>query len=132
MITAASTLTFPSQAEIQAALMAGPLPGDTAILFPVSGKKALVLTARWGTVTTDSGPMDWLKSHSAALRSLLRLRELGFKESGFTESLPPLVTLRTLGRDDRHEAQNLWRSLAAVREDRTFLPLVTKISRSGK
>lgn len=130
IITSGPSLEHPTQAALQEALLRGPLPGTTAVMVPVSGKKAIILTAKWGMVASDFGAMHWQGSHSAALKSFLRLRAIGFRESGFVEPFPPMVTLMGLPRDERMEAQKLWQSLTAVRQDRTFLPLVTKISRS--
>lgn len=131
VITTNPSLAYPSQAELQDVLLRGPLPNTTAVMVPVSGKKAIILSAKFGMVSSDFGSLHWQPSHSVALRSILRLRTLGFKESGFVEPFPPMVTLMGLPREERLEAQHLWQSLATVRQDRTFLPLVTKISRSN-
>jgi hypothetical protein len=130
IVTSDPSLSHPSQAELQHILLQGPLPSTTAVMVPVSGKKAIILSAKWGMVASDFGGMHWQASHSAALKHVLRLRALGFRESGFVEPFPPMVTLMGLQKAERMEAHNLWRSLATVRQDRTFLPLVTKISRS--
>ena len=130
VITTAPTLRQPTQAELQTLLLTGSLPGDTAVLAPVSGKKAIVLNARWGMVATDSGALSWQPGHARALAALLRLRALGFRESGFSEQMPPWVTLRNLPAAERKEAQQLWQSLSLAREDRVVLPLLAKLSRS--
>lgn len=130
IITTTPSLNHPTQTEIQQVLLRGPLSNTTAVMVPVSGKKAIILSAKWGMVASDFGAMHWQASHSAALKNILRLRALGFRESGLVEPYPPMVTLMGLPRDERLEAQQLWQALATVRQDRTFLPLVTKISRS--
>jgi hypothetical protein len=130
IVTSDPTLSHPSQADLQQVLLRGPLPSTTAVMVPVSGKKAIILSAKWGMVASDFGGLYWQASHSAALKNLLRLRALGFRESGFVEPFPPMVTLMGLPKAERMEAQQLWQALATVRQDRTFLPLVTKISRS--
>ena len=130
IITADPSLTYPGQSDLQQILLAGPLPSTTAVMVPVSGKKAIILSAKFGMVASDFGSMHWQHGHSQALKSMLRLREIGFKESGFIEPLPPMVTLMGLDRDQRMESQRLWQALATVRQDRTFLPLAIRISRS--
>lgn len=124
------SLVYPRQSDLQSMLLRGYVPGDTAVLVPVTGKKAIVLSARWGVVATDAGTVDWQRSHASALGSVLQLRAMGFREGGFVEPLPPWPVLKGLGPTDRKEAQRLWQVLAPAREDRALLPLLMRISRS--
>lgn len=130
IITSEPSLAYPGQLELQQILLNGPVPSTTAVMVPVSGKKAIILSAKFGMLSSDFGSLYWQPGHSAALKSILRLREIGFKESGFIETFPPMVTLMGLDREQRVESQRLWQSLATVRQDRTFLPLAIRISRS--
>lgn len=71
-------------------LLAGPLPGDQALVVPLRpGRKHLLPEATWGHVTTDDARLPWAAGDVTRLEALLRLRGHGFGSRMLTDPAPP-------------------------------------------
>lgn len=121
-------LYHPTGTDLRHAL-AGATPNDMAILFPVSGKKAVAPHALWGQVTTDFGPFTWERRHAQAVKQLMALKSYRIPESALGAPAPPGYVLDRLGPADWQNVQHLWGELARLRQDKVMLPVLIKMTR---
>lgn len=124
----AQRLHHPSGSQLRE-MLSRPIPADTLVLFPVTGKKAVAPNARWGKITTDSGPLTWTRRHAVAVKDLTELKALGVPESALPLPAPPGYTLDTLAATDWAATQDAWRRLAPMRQDKTLFPALVKMTR---
>jgi len=110
-------------------VLAGAIPLDTAVLFPVSGKKAVAPHARWGYITTDFGPFRWERRHAQAVKRLMALKAFKIPEAALSDPAPPGYVLDRLGTTDWQNVQQMWRDLAPIRQDKAMLPVLVKMTR---
>lgn len=124
----ATTYTHPTGEQLRNAL-AGPIPGDTAILLPITGKKAVAPRARWGRLTIDSGPIEWTRPLARATQHVIALKRLGFTEPMLTNPAPAPSIFDALDIDTWIRAQSTWEALDPIRRDKTLFPVALKLSR---
>ena len=124
-------MTTPGHADL-IDILSKPLPGDVAVVVPVSGKKLLVPLARWGYLTTDTQTFTWTARHKRLLKTVIELREFGTPEGAFVEASPPFVLFTSLPPHQHDHVRDLWRILAPLRADKALLPMFVKLSRKDK
>lgn len=122
------TLTHPKGTELRKAL-SGPIPPDTAIMVPVSGKKAVAPLAKWGTLTTDNGPIAWSKRHAQSVKQLMWLKALGISEMSLSEPAPPVYALNRADAEQWAQLQQSWSDLKPIRANKTLFPMLVKLTR---
>ena len=113
-------------------VLSKPIPPHVAVSFPVSGKKAILPTARWGAVATDAHVIDWSARNFRQVKTALVLREMGVGEPALAEDSPPYYLLSKTDPSQHAEIKRLWRILEPARKDKTMLPFIQKISRKDK
>lgn len=128
---ATGSLTRPSYAELRAVLSAA-LPRDVAVTVPIEGRKAVLASARWGTVATDAGCITWTSAHRAALATVVELTSFGFTEGLLSHPSPPFGVLSRAPIDQHARIRQLWSSLARWREDVAAWPLLVRLARRDK
>lgn len=113
-------------------MLSRPIPSTMALSIPLSGKKIVLPTARWGMVATDTRVMRWTSRNHHQLQAALELRALGAGESALAEPSPPYFLLDKTELDQHARIKFLWDVLRPVREDKTMLPLFQNLSRKDK
>lgn len=109
-----------------------PIPSNMAISIPLSGKKIVLPTARWGMVATDARLLRWSPRNHRQLKAALELRALGTGEVALAEPSPPYYLLDKTDTGDHPRIKMLWDALKPVRDDKMMLPLIQNLSRKDK
>lgn len=109
-----------------------PTPSHMAIVIPLSGKKLVLPTARWGMVATDTKVFRWSARNYRQLQAALELRGMGVGEPALADSSPPYYLLDKTSPDQHPRIKELWDVLAPVRDDKTMLPFIQNVSRKDK
>lgn len=125
MLVSAAGAQVPTRALV-VALLGTPVPETIALTLPVLGKKHLLPAARWGSVTSDQGPLGWGSAEANLFSCLLRAREAGCTEGDLAAAAPPFTLMRSgVGAAELFsiwECFGVWRSLphwpVAVRASR--------------
>lgn len=111
----------------------GPIPLNVAISVPLSKKKAVLPTARWGQVAFDTMRTTWTPRMLRQLRAARHLRARGVAEPDLLADSPPGYLLAKVDTPEEHDlVVRLWRALDPVRHDKTFMPLLLTLSRKDK
>lgn len=118
----------PTGTQLRKAL-SGPIAADTAIMLPVSGKKAVAPLAQWGMLATDGGPITWERRHAQSVKQLLWLKSLGVPERALPDSAPPAYVLNRADAEQWERLQKAWSDLQPVRQDKTLFPMLVKLTR---
>lgn len=121
-------LHHPSGTELRRAL-SGPTPTTMAVLFPVSGKKAVAPGSQWGKIATDSGPLTWTRRYAQAVKDLMGLKAVGITEPALSNPAPPSHSLDTLDAKTWTYVQDTWRRLEPLRQDKAIFPTLVKMTR---
>lgn len=123
-----TTFQHPTGTALRQAL-SGPIPGDVAIMLPVSGKKAVAPLAQWGQLTTDGGPTRWDRRRAQVVKQLMWLKSLGIPEMALTDPAPPVYALNRADPEQWGKLQQTWRDLQPARADKTTFPMLVKLTR---
>lgn len=123
-----ATLERPDLAALRVVL-SGPIPADTAVIVPLSGKKIIAPNARWGMLVSDTGLLRWTGRHKRLMGCAVALREMGFPESSLREDSPAFPILASLPVEQHEEVRSMWREMKPIRDDKTILPLFLFLSR---
>lgn len=120
-----------SKADLVEAL-SRPISSRMALSIPLSGKKMVLPTARWGMVATDTRMIQWSPRNHRQLRAALELRGLGVGEPALADPSPPYYLLDKTDPVDHPRIKELWAVLQPVRDDKTMLPFIQNVSRKDK
>ena len=75
--------------------LASPLGPDRSVVLPLHRNRKHVLPdARWGRLCVDDAALDWTTADADRLRTMNRLRGLGFSTSAMARPAPPFSVLR--------------------------------------
>lgn len=121
-------LKHPTGTELRSALN-GPIPSDTAILLPVSGKKAVAPLGQWGRLVTDGGPVEWNRQRAQAVAHLRELKAMGIVEMALSGLAPPAYVLDRVDAAQWEQVQKSWSVLRPFREDKALFPMLVKLTR---
>lgn len=127
----ADGMTHPSVRELREGVLAGPIPVNTAVVVPISGKKVLLPRARRGALTFDGGVGPWTHRDRTLLDVAVSLRA---RDIGEKELLSPSPPIRVLLNTDPATHEDLfaqWSLLAPLRKDKVRAPLFLHLSRNG-
>lgn len=125
-----ATFCHPNGAQLRAALN-GPIAADIAILLPITGKRAVAPHARWGTLTTDTGPFKWERRHARLVQALLTLKKRGLTEPTLKEDDLPQYVFDKVPADLWEDTYAQWRRIAPVRQDKPLFSALLKLSREN-
>jgi hypothetical protein len=107
-----------------ARILAARLPARTAVLVPLHpGRKHLLPSASWGTITTGEATFGWTAGDADRLQALTRLRHDGFGTRMLARPAPAYAVLRRLADTRRGPALDDWTALRPWRERRPWLTL---------
>lgn len=116
-------------AGVYALLSSGPLEPTCALTVPLRpGRKHLVPLARWGQVTLDDLAVPWRTSDAIALRTVGRLRSLGFGSRMLAEPAPAWSVLRQQPRSQWSRISADWASLQCWRPASPWLSLALHLT----
>ncbi len=101
-----------------------PLPGVSALVVPLHpGRKHLLPDAQWGRITVDDASLTWTPADVTRLRTLRKLRLLGFGPRLLVAPAPQWQVLRQLAPAQRLRVQQEWPSLNTWRRSRLWFDL---------
>jgi hypothetical protein len=107
-----------------AAMLATSLPPRTAVLIPLQpGRKHLLPSAAWGTITTGDATFGWTTGDAVRLHALARLRRDGFGTRMLAGPAPAYPVLRRLPATRQGPVLDDWAALRPWRERRPWLTL---------
>lgn len=98
--------------EVYQLLASRSLTVTTAVIVPLKpGRKHLLPTARWGTVTIDDANLRWTDADASRLRAVAQLRTCGFGSRMILEPAPAFSVLRKMPPGDWAQTQRTWHLL---------------------
>lgn len=122
------TSTRPTPTVLRALLIA-PLPLTAAVTLPVGKRKHLLPQARWGSVTSDHGPMPWTARDAFRFITVLRLRRLGFTEADLRRDAPPFDPFARLAADEQGRTLSDWQEVNTWRTAQSTFTMALAASR---
>ena len=111
-------------------LAGGALATDSCVVVPLRpGRKHLLPTAVWGRVCVDDARLIWGPLHAELLRTVFRLRSLGFGSRMLAEPAPSFRVMSSLPASQYAAVLRDWERLSHWREpDNPWLPLAVHIT----
>lgn len=130
-LISADTMTHPSVKELREGVLTGPIPADTAVVIPTSGKRVLLPKAHRGALTFDGGVISWTRRDRTLLDVAVSLRARGIGEKELMESSPPIRVLLDTDPAEHEDIFTQWSTLTPLRRDKVRAPLFLLLSRNG-
>lgn len=78
-------------------LLSQPLSSQDSIVLPMRGQKHLLPSAKWASITSDSGTFPWNAEAAQLLTTMLLARKAGAKKSDYEKEAPSLLVVETAG-----------------------------------
>lgn len=129
LVSQQPTLASLALTETYALLAAGPLEPERALTVPLRpGRKHLLPASRWGQVTLDDVAVAWRLSDSLGLRTVARLRSLGFGTRMLSEPAPAWSVLRRHPRVEWRQISADWARLQRWRPRSPWLSLALHLT----
>jgi hypothetical protein len=127
-VTAQPAITHPALPEL-AAMLRWPLSADAAVAVPLRpGRKHLLPSAAWGTVTTGDATLPWTAQDGRRLQVMQRLRVAGFGSRMLAAAAPAFAVLRLLPSAQRAEVMGDWEVLRPWRDRLPWLHLGLRLT----
>jgi hypothetical protein len=102
--------------------LAGPLSPCRSVVLPLHRNRKHVLPeARWGRLCVDDTTLEWTAADADRLRTMNRLRRLGFSTSSMTRPAPPFSVLRKQTSGSYADVLRWWDQLRPWRPDTPWL-----------
>ena len=119
-----------TRTEVGERLRHGALAAGYALVVPLRpGRKHLMPSAAWGRVTIDAAQLPWTTADAARLRTVARLRDLGFGTRMLAEAAPAFTQLRRLPYEQWPQVLAWWSELTQWRTpDSPWLALALHVT----
>lgn len=122
---------FPTSEEI-VEMLSKPILTNFALSFPVVGKKHVLPSVEWGTISSDDGPLRWGSEEVKVFEWILDFREKGCSEKDFESVTPPIsLVLEATSNGTIDELLSHWNSFKHWRSS-PYWGILMKASRNAK
>lgn len=129
LVSQQPALTALGLTQACALLSAGPLDPTCALTIPLRpGRKHLIPASQWGQVTLDDVALPWRHLDAAGLRTVARLRGLGFGTRMLAEPAPAWSILHRHPRDEWLAISADWARLQRWRPTSPWLSLALHLT----
>lgn len=125
---AANTACLLSPVQVKEKLLR-PLGLEEALTVPISGRKHLLVKAKWGEVATDDGGVVWSEGAAVMLSEVTKLREGGVTTKALLYDYPPCNMFNE--HFDMRDFLSLWASVKKWRGT-PYFSIALKISQEKK